>query len=111
MTDNIKGAEDIERALRDAASTPYELTLYVAGITPNSARAIANTRRMCDQRLHGRYSLTIVDLYQQPERASREQVVAAPTLVRKAPPPAKRMVGDMSQAERILLPADLTQAS
>jgi circadian clock protein KaiB len=98
---------EFEAALRDAATQPYVLTLFVSGITPNSARAIRNIQRFCDKWLAGRYSLTIVDLYQEPERARAEQIVAAPTLVRKAPPPAKRIVGDMQKAERILLPIDL----
>lgn len=80
----------------------HVLVLFVSGTTPNSLRAIANTQRICGQRLPGRHQLTIVDLYQQPELAAREQIIAVPTLVRKQPLPSRRLVGDMAHADRLL---------
>ena len=106
-----KESTDDSEALRSALaaenSQPYVLVLFVAGPTPNSTRAIRNTQEMCEQYLANRHSLTIVDLYQQPQLASEEQVIAAPTLIRKLPLPVKRLVGDMQSTTRILLPADL----
>ena len=100
MTDT----EALEAAALAAANEHYVLILFVSGTTPNSVRAIANTRQMCDQRLPGRHTLTIVDLYQQPELASSEQILAAPTLLRKLPKPTRRLVGNMADVEHILHP-------
>jgi circadian clock protein KaiB len=79
----------------------YTLRLYVTGNTPRSLRAVANTRGFCEDNLHGRYALEVIDIYQEPERARDAQVVAAPTLVRESPLPLRRMVGDMSERERL----------
>lgn len=81
----------------------YVLMLFVSGTTPNSARAIAHTRAMCEALLADRHALTIVDIYQHPELAVLEQIIAVPTLLRKGPQPVKRLVGDMAGAEHILL--------
>jgi len=87
------------------AATPeaeYVLHLYITGATPNSTRAVRNIKDLCEQHLKGRYELLIVDIYQQPGRAQDEQLVAAPTLVRRKPLPARRLVGDLSDRARVL---------
>ena len=85
----------------------FVLRLYVTGTTARSMRAIANLRRLCEQHLAGRYDLKVVDVYQQPELAAREQLVVAPTLVKEAPLPLRRLVGDLSDQERVLAGLDL----
>jgi circadian clock protein KaiB len=85
----------------------YVLRLYVAGQTANSIRAIANIKRICERELEGRYDLEIIDLYQQPQLARGEQIVAVPTLIKELPPPLRRIIGDMSNTERVLVGLDL----
>ena len=80
----------------------YVLRLFVTGMTARSARAIQNVRVICDERLAGRYDLEVIDLYQQPVLARDEQVIAAPTLVKKLPLPLRRIIGDMSERDRVL---------
>ena len=83
------------------------LRLYVAGSTPRSSRAIRNLKAICEANLQGRYVLTVIDLYAQPARAREDQIVVAPTLVRQAPLPVRRVVGDLSNTERVLAALDL----
>lgn len=90
-----------DAGVRDRVAA-YQLQLFVTGHTARSLRAIDNVKRLCDEMLAGRYRLDIVDLYQQPELASREQLIAAPTLVKRFPLPQRRMVGDMSDRGRLL---------
>jgi circadian clock protein KaiB len=85
-----------------AHDAAYRLTLYVAGTTPRSARAIVNVRAICEEHLLGRYNLQIVDITNQGKLAMREQIVAVPMLVREQPLPMLRFVGDMSDKARIL---------
>jgi circadian clock protein KaiB len=80
----------------------YMLSLYVVGTTASSSRAIVNVRSLCEQHLSGRYQLRIVDLSLDPAAASAAQIIAAPTLVKDLPPPARRFIGDMSNGQRIL---------
>lgn len=80
----------------------YLLRLYVTGSTPNSLKAVANIKSLCEEVLCGRYEMEVVDIYQDPSLASEDQVVAIPTLVKAAPPPRRRLVGDMSSRERVL---------
>jgi circadian clock protein KaiB len=88
----------------------YVLRLYVAGSTPQSSRAITNIKTICETHLKGRYSLTVVDLYEQRERAREDQIMVAPTLVRLSPQPIRRLIGDLSQTERVLTALDLPSA-
>lgn len=88
-------------AANGAASEHYELNLYVTGMTPRSARAIENLRAFCKKHLEGRHTLRIFDVYQQPSLARSEQLIAAPTLVKRIPLPQRRLVGDMSDQERM----------
>ena len=83
------------------------LRLYVAGMTPRSTRAVENVRTICEEHLQGRYELEVIDVYQQPTLAKGEQIVAAPTLIKKLPLPLRRVIGDMSSKERLLLGLDL----
>ncbi len=85
----------------------YVLRLYVTGMTLRSMQAIANLRAICETRLQGRYELEVVDIYQHPRLARDEQIVAAPTLIRKLPLPLRRMVGNLSDEERVLMGLDL----
>lgn len=80
----------------------YVLRLYVTGSTKRSATAIANTRKICDTHLEGRHDLEVVDLYEHPEAASREQIFASPTLVKLLPGPLRRIIGDLSDHRRVL---------
>lgn len=85
----------------------YHLRLYVTGNTPQSSRAIRNIKALCETHLNGRYVLTIIDLYQHQERAGEDQVLAAPTLIRQLPLPVRRLIGDLSQTQRVLVALDL----
>jgi circadian clock protein KaiB len=85
----------------------YILRLYVAGMTPSSTKAIMNIKKICEENLEGRYELVVIDVYQQPVLARDEQILAAPTLIKKLPLPIRRFIGDMSNKERILLGLDL----
>jgi circadian clock protein KaiB len=80
----------------------YVLRLYVTGSTKRSARAIETTRQICDTYLKGRHELVVVDLYEHPEAAGREQIIASPTLVRLLPDPLRRIIGDLSDRQRVL---------
>jgi circadian clock protein KaiB len=99
----------------DAISTPapvhgaarYLLELYITGTTSQSARAIANVRKICEDYLEGYYELEVVDISQHPALAQTEQIIAAPTLIKKFPLPLRRFVGDMSRTARILHGLDL----
>jgi circadian clock protein KaiB len=83
------------------------LRLYIAGQTPKSVLALANLKKLCDEQLRGRYQLEVIDLMQQPERAKADQIVAIPTLVRSLPPPLKRMIGDLSNKDRVIVGLEL----
>ncbi|RYD17929.1 MAG: circadian clock protein KaiB [Verrucomicrobiaceae bacterium] len=83
------------------------LRLYVAGPTRQSTRALVNLRKICEEHLKGRYEMEVVDLLQNPEIAAQDQIIAAPTLVRLSPAPVRRLIGDLSQTERVLMILDL----
>jgi circadian clock protein KaiB len=85
----------------------YVLRLYVAGINPRSSTAIRNITRICEENLKDRYELQIIDLYQQPTLAKGEQIIAAPTLIKKLPLPLRRIIGDMANRDRVLVGLDL----
>jgi circadian clock protein KaiB len=76
-------------------------------MTPKSTQAIANVKRICNEHLAGRYELEVIDIYQQPKLAKGEQIIAAPTLIKKLPLPLRRLIGDMSNTERFLVGIDL----
>lgn len=87
---------------QDAGAGPCELRLYVAGQTPRSTAAIANLRAICDDHLGGRYTLEVTDLMHSPHLAARDRIVAIPTLVRLHPLPRVRVIGDLSDTDRVL---------
>ena len=89
------------------AAERYVLRLYVTGMTPRSTQAIKNLQAICDEYLEGRYDLDVIDIYQQPVLVKGEQIIAAPTLIKKLPLPMRRIIGDMSNRERVLLGLDL----
>lgn len=106
-TEMNENTEDFERSLQEAGSERYLLRLYVTGITPKSTNAIRNIKKICEENLKGRYELEVIDIYQQPGLAKNEQIIAAPTLIKKLPLPLRKLIGDMSDTERILLGLDL----
>ena len=85
----------------------WDLRLYVAGRTPKSVEAIENLKRLCEQYLKGKYRLEVVDLVEQPQLAKGDQILAVPTLVRKLPQPIKKIIGDLSDIQRVLVGLDL----
>lgn len=95
----------------DASAAPdavaFNLRLYVAGQTPKSLAAIANLRTLCADHLDGRYAVEVIDLLVTPQLAAGDQIVALPTLVRRLPPPLKRVIGDLSNTERVLVGLDI----
>jgi circadian clock protein KaiB len=100
-------SDRFEDALRGSTESHYRLRLYVVGATPRSQRAIANLREICDTELAGRYELEVIDIYQQPALGAGEQIVAAPTLIKELPLPVRRIVGDMSERDHVLIGLDL----
>lgn len=106
-----RSTEQFEEALADAENAIYVLRLFISGMTPQSARAISNAKRIFDEYLAGRYQLEVIDLYQQPQLAQGEQIIAAPTLIKKLPAPLRRIVGDMSNLDRVLVGLDLRSRS
>ena len=87
----------------DGKAVNYVLRLYITGVTPRSREAIRNIKKICEEELKGRYDLEVIDVYQQPELARTEQILAAPTLIRKLPLPLRKLVGDMSDREKVIV--------
>ena len=87
----------------------WNLRLYVAGQTPKSLAAFSNLKKLCEEHLPGRYQIEVVDLTKQPHLAQNDQIVALPTLVRKLPEPIKRVIGDLSNPERVMVGLDFQQ--
>jgi circadian clock protein KaiB len=96
-----------KRAAGKAAIAKWELKLYVAGQTAKSLQAFANLKRICEEHLSGEYRIEIVDLLQKPQLAKGDQIFALPTLVRKLPEPVRKIIGDLSNTERVLVGLDL----
>lgn len=88
----------------------WNLRLYVAGQTPRSLTAFANLKRLCEEHLNGRYIIEVIDLVKSPQLAQSDQIVALPTLVRKLPEPIKRVIGDLSNIEKVMVGMDITPA-
>jgi circadian clock protein KaiB len=104
-------ARSLKRAIADATAKAdtgkYVLRLYVTGATARSRRAIVNISTICDDYLQGRYDLEVIDIHQKPTLAKDEQILAAPTLIKSLPLPLRRIVGDLSNSEKVLLGLDL----
>jgi circadian clock protein KaiB len=85
----------------------YLLKLYVTGRTPRSEKAIANLRRICEEELHGQYEMQVVDVLEHPQLAEDEKILATPTLIKRLPPPLRRVIGDLSDKDKVLLGLDV----
>jgi circadian clock protein KaiB len=94
-------------ARRPRSHAPLELRLYVAGQTPRSLAALANLRQLCEQRVQGKYHLEVIDLLKRPRLASGDQILAVPTLVRRLPTPMRKIIGDLSNRDKLLIGLDL----
>ncbi len=101
--------DQFELTLEDSGSEKYILRLYIAGMTPKSIHAISNIKKICEEYLKGRYNLEVIDLYQTPQLAKGEQIIAAPTLIKKLPLPLRHIIGDMSCTDRLLVGLDLRE--
>jgi circadian clock protein KaiB len=97
------------RARSQRALKTYELRLYVAGQTPKSLAAFANLKKICEEHLAGQYHIEVIDLIKKPQLASGDQILAIPTLVRKLPQPIKKIIGDLSNTERVLIGLDIRE--
>ena len=94
-------------ALPSQLPDSWKLRLYVAGMTPRAVAAFDNLKKLCEVHLAGRYEIEVIDLLENPKLAAGDQIVAVPTLVRKLPPPMKKIIGDLSNEERVLVGLDL----
>jgi len=104
----IDRSEEFEQAIQGAALRErYALRLYITGSTPRSSKAIRNLRALCEEHLAGRYDLEVIDIYQQPILAGADQIIAAPTLIKKLPEPLRKFIGDLSDTERVLIGLNL----
>ncbi len=97
--------------MKDRNRHSWRLRLYVAGQTPKSITALANLKRLCESHLAGRYRIEVVDLVNEPHLARRDDIVVIPTLVRKLPPPIRKIIGDLSNEERVLVGLDVSTAT
>jgi circadian clock protein KaiB len=93
------------------AEAAWDLRLYVAGQTPKSLQAFANLKRICEEHLAGKYRLEVIDLLKYPQLAQGDQILALPTLVRKLPEPVRKIIGDLSNTEKVLVGLDLRARS
>ena len=100
-------SQAFERSLVSPLEKHYALRLYISGTTPQSVRAVANVKKICEEHLKGHYELEVIDLYQQPQLAQGEQIIATPTLIKKLPLPLRRVIGDLSNTERVLVGLDI----
>ncbi len=107
MTKPRDSRREFDEALAAEGETAYRLRLYVTGATRRSRLAIENIKSICEIHLMGRYDLEVIDIYQQPALAKGDQVVAAPTLIKRLPLPLRKLVGDLSNEERVLFGLDL----
>jgi circadian clock protein KaiB len=96
-----------ETAAENAGSAHYVLRLYIAGTTPTSSKSVDNLRNICEAHLRGRYELVVIDVFQQPMLAKDDQIIAVPTLIKEFPAPVRRIVGDLSNEQRVLVGLDL----
>ena len=95
------------RPARSSRTDFWRLRLYIAGQTPNSIAAIANLEKICEDKLRGKYRIEVVDLLEKPQLAKGDQIIAIPTLVRRLPPPVKKIIGNLSRAESVFVGLDL----
>jgi circadian clock protein KaiB len=109
-TKSVKNSTDTKSSPRTRqAKKSYELRLYVAGQTPKSIAAFANLKKICEEHLAGQYHIEVIDLLKEPQLASGDQIIAIPTLVRKLPEPIRKIIGDLSDTERVLVGLNLRE--
>jgi circadian clock protein KaiB len=107
----VDRSEIFEKLLQNASAIErYQLRLYITGSTARSAQAIENIRSLCEEYLPGRYDLEVVDIYQQPGEAAKQQIIAAPTLIKQLPVPSRRFVGNLSDRDKVLIGLDLAKS-
>ncbi|MCU1392794.1 MAG: circadian clock protein KaiB [Ilumatobacteraceae bacterium] len=104
---NTTRPDESASAVESAPAKEWQLRLYVAGETPRSVAALSNLRRICEEHLAGKYEIEVIDLLVRPHLAKGEQIVAIPTLVRQLPEPVRKIIGDLSDQERVLIGLDL----
>ena len=109
-TDETDSTEEFTKSLESIGKEMYVFRLYVTGMTPKSLHAIENIRKICEENLQGRFELEVIDVYQHPELARKEQIVAAPTLIKKLPLPLRKFIGDMSEKDKILIGLKISSA-
>lgn len=102
-----KAASPRARRIRVTAAVDYDLVLFISGASERSRLALANIKAIANEHLNGRYRLSVVDLYQQPERAREHEIIAVPTLVKRLPAPLRRMIGDLSDEDRVMVGLDI----
>jgi len=102
MTKPVDSTRSFRAATKRSPAHDYVLKLYIAGSTPGSTAAVEALSAICEQHLRGRYQLQIIDVYQQPELARAQQIIAVPTLVKHLPEPTRRILGDLSDAQRVM---------
>ena len=107
VTPKKRRGKDAADNVMEAKVVNYVLRLYVAGQTPKSISAFANLKKICEEHLAGRYKIQVVDLLENPQLARGDQILAIPTLVRKLPEPMRKIIGDLSNTERVLIGLDL----
>jgi circadian clock protein KaiB len=104
----LNSSDQFEKLLKNPSLIErYSLSLYVTGTTARSTKAIANIRALCDEFLKGRYELKVIDIYQQPDETMNAQIIAAPTLIKRLPTPLKRLIGDLSDRNKLIVGLDL----
>ena len=107
---SMKKSPGKKRQPKTSRSDFFILRLYIAGQTPNSVTAIANLKKICEEKLHGKYRIEVVDLLEKPQLAKGDQIIAIPTLVRRLPPPVKKIIGNLSKTESVIVGLDLQPA-
>ena len=105
----VDSSHEFEQALADKDKTHHLLRLYVTGLTPKSVEAISSIKQICEKHLSGRYRLEVIDTYQKPHMLKEDQVIAMPTLIRKLPLPLRRIIGNLSNEDQVLLGLDLIE--
>ena len=98
---------EFDMSVSESGKDKYILRLYITGTTSRSVLALNNLKKICEENLEGRYELEVIDLYKMPSLAKDEQIIAAPTLIKKLPLPFRRIIGDMSNVEKVLMGLDL----
>ena len=106
----IKKSSVKKRPAKTRGSDFFRLRLYIAGQTPNSIAAIANLKKICEDKLKGKYRIEVIDLLVKPQLAKGDQIIAIPTLVRRLPPPVKKIIGNLSRTESVIVGLDLQPA-